>query len=132
MTNLLLSAAVLLSALAHQETCGELDPYAAIGDGGKAAGRYQMHAGAVADVNRRFDPVTPYTLADRHDPLRGDLLAIGYALILNEQAQRTISRQLTQDEMLAVWRRGFRGWQKSRLHKSGRRAKHGGERRMKE
>jgi hypothetical protein len=114
MTNLL-AIAMSLAFLARQETRGEADPRNAVGDGGRALGRYQMHAAAVADVNRRFKPVAPYTLADRSHPVRGELLATGYVIVLQERALAKLGRRLTDQELGAAWRRGWAGWYRRKL-----------------
>lgn len=109
MTNLL----AILIMLAAQETRGEADPRRAIGDGGDALGRYQMHEGAVADVNAWFRPIVPYTPADRADPLRGELLAMGYAIILRTQYTRHFAREPSMRDYGRMWRFGFAGFIRS-------------------
>lgn len=106
MTNLFL----VLSLLAWQETRDLPDPWSAVGDNGLAVGKYQMHTGAVADVNSVYRPRTPYSYADRSDPVRGELLTIGYLHILRTRFQRLYRRDPTPEEYCKLWRYGMRGY----------------------
>ena len=96
--------AVLLAAVMMTETGGRN----ITGDGGRAVGPLQVHAGAVADVNRAFK--TTYRHADMGDLEKAAKVFDCY-LWLYATPQR-IGRAVTNEDRARIWNGGPQGWRR--------------------
>jgi len=96
---------LLLAALIAAESSGNAQ---AIGDGGKAFGVLQIHAGVVVDVNRIAG--TNYRHADAFDPA---LAATMCRIYLGHYAtEKRIGRPVTDEDRARIWNGGPNGWKK--------------------
>lgn len=97
----------LLPALAHVESRG--DP-AAVGDGGKALGLYQIHRGVVEDVNDYAH--ADYEWEDVLDPDVAKHVAVLYLEKWGMHYWRESGRKPTLEVLARIWNGGPRGWEK--------------------
>lgn len=84
------------------ETGGERDPDQAIGDGGKAVGRYQIHPIMVREANRILGEAT-FTLADRTDRYASARIARTY---LAYWLPRRFGDDVQPQHMAMLWKGG--------------------------
>lgn len=96
--------AVLLAAVMMTESGGRN----ITGDGGRAVGPLQVHAAAVADVNRAFG--TRYTHRDMADRAKAAAVFDAY-LWLYAQPSR-IGRAVTNEDRARIWNGGPQGWRR--------------------
>lgn len=82
----------------------------AVGDGGKARGRYQIWACYVADVNRIAG--TSYTHSDAHDPDKARKMVEIYLTHYGEIYQRRTRRSPSVEVLCRIHNGGPSGWRK--------------------
>lgn len=98
----------ILAALIQVESGGRAD---AIGDGGRAIGCLQIHAAAVADVNRIYG--TRFAHADARCPVKARRIAALYLAHYCPPARAAAPASMSDAEIIArVWNGGPRGWRK--------------------
>jgi hypothetical protein len=91
-----------LPILAVLETGGERDPDQAIGDGGKAVGRYQIHPIMVREANRILGKEV-FTLEDRTDRYASERIARTY---LAYWLPRRFGDDVQPQHMAMLWKGG--------------------------
>ncbi len=80
----------------------------AVGDGGRAVGILQIHAGLVADVNRIAG--RHFTLADRLDPQKSAEMCRIY--LSHYATKARLGHEPTMQDMARIWNGGPAGWRK--------------------
>ena len=95
----------LLAALLAVESGGN---DRAVGDHGRAIGALQIHAGVVADVNRRHG--TRYTHAGMTN--RADAVAVCGLYLGTYATQERLGRPVTDADRARIWNGGPNGWRK--------------------
>ena len=96
--------AVLLAAVMMTESGGRN----ITGDGGRAVGPLQVHAGAVADVNRAFG--THYRHADMADREKAGAVFDRYLWLY--ATPKRIGRPVTDEDRARIWNGGPDGWRR--------------------
>ena len=96
--------AVLLAAVMMTESGGRN----ITGDGGRAVGPLQVHAGAVADVNRAFR--TRFTHADMGDRVKAAQVFDCYLWLY--ATPKRIGRPVTNEDRARIWNGGPQGWRR--------------------
>lgn len=96
--------AVLLAAVMMTESGGRN----ITGDGGRAVGPLQVHACAVADVNRAFK--TRYTHADMGDLEKAAAVFDRYLWLY--ATPKRIGRPVTNEDRARIWNGGPHGWRR--------------------
>lgn len=79
-----------------------------VGDNGRAIGPLQVHAGAVADVNRAFG--TTYRHADMMDRATATAVLDRYLWIYAQP--RRLGRAVTDEDRARIWNGGPNGWKR--------------------
>lgn len=82
----------------------------AVGDAGKAAGRYQIHMAVIQDVNARCG--TSYTAEDRNDPEKAREIMEKYIGIWAKHYEKTQGKPATDEIKARIWNGGPSGWRK--------------------
>ena len=100
MTNSILAAALMLLETGNRPL---------VGDHGRAIGPLQVHAEAVADVNRRFG--TRYRLNEMMDRRKAAAVLNGYLWIYATPAR--LGRAVTDMDRARIWNGGPSGWRKT-------------------
>ena len=100
-TNAILAAAMILVESGGNDR--------AVGDGGRAIGPLQIHAGILLDVNRRFG--TRYTHASMTNRAQAVAVMDRY-LWLYAQPGR-IGRPVSNEDRARIWNGGPDGWKRS-------------------
>lgn len=95
-----------LDTLAQVESSGNPK---AVGDGGKARGLYQMHAGTWMDVNtiREAKQQRLYGFESAFDPKVATEYAQCWADALESRLERSLGRPATKAEVWCAWNLGF-------------------------
>jgi hypothetical protein len=96
----------LIPAIAKQET-GGIAPNKrdrAIGDNGRALGRYQIHAEAVKDVNRIYK--TNYTHKDMFDPVKAEDVLVKYLTFWGKFNKKHKGIEPSLKNLAAMWNGG--------------------------
>ena len=83
----------------------------AVGDHGKAVGRYQIHMSVIADVNRNYG--TSYKAADRTDASKAREIMEKYLAHWARHYERTQGRPATDEIKARIWNGGPSGWRKA-------------------
>lgn len=98
------------------ETGGEANPDAAVGDGGKAKGRFQFHKAAWLDATkvRKAAGLKTYPYAKAGDPTIAREYARTWLSYLQHRLTREIGRPANAGETWLAWNLGFEGF---RLYK---------------
>lgn len=82
----------------------------AIGDGGKALGRYQIHVTYVNDVNRIYK--TSFTAKDRTDPVKSKRIVELYLNHYSKRYEKITGRKATNEVKARIHNGGPNGWKK--------------------
>ena len=82
----------------------------AVGDHGKAVGRYQIHVEAIEDVNRICG--TNYTPEDRSDPAKAREILEAYIAHWAAHYERTQGKPATDEIRARIWNGGPNGWRR--------------------
>lgn len=82
----------------------------AIGDSGKAIGRYQLHKIYVDDVNRIFK--TAFAYEDRTDPQKSKEMVVLYLRHYCKRYERTTGGKATDEVKARIHNGGPNGWNK--------------------
>lgn len=103
-----------LDAVQSVETGGEANPDKAVGDGGKARGRFQFHRSAWADCSivrkAQGKPVHPYSKAT--DPVIATEYAKTWLTALRERLTAEIGRPAMAHEVWLAYNLGFVGFKR--------------------
>jgi hypothetical protein len=102
----------LIPAIAEKET-GHLPENKrdrAIGDRGKAYGRYQVHEEAVLDVNKIYK--TNYTHKDMFNPAKARDVLVKYLAYWGKHNKKENGIPPTHKNLAAMWNGGPNGWKK--------------------
>jgi hypothetical protein len=102
-----LYAADLLDAIAMVESSGN---HAAVGDGGRARGAWQMHSAAWDDACRRLG--VAWAHAEAHHPVKARVVAGEHLRWLREQFLAATGRGTRPADDYALWNLGVRGYGK--------------------
>ena len=97
----------LLDAIAYVESNYN---DSAVGDGGTAVGRYQLHRIYVDDVNRIAG--THYTYSDRYDPVKSRQMVIIYLTYYGDLYTRTTGNVATNEVLARIHNGGPYGYRK--------------------
>lgn len=108
----------LLRAIAAVESGGNDH---AVGDDGRAVGRYQITPIYLADVNRIAG--TDYTLSDRTDPVKSAEMVKIYLAHYGKRYRRITGRQITAEVLSRIHNGGPDGWRKQKTEKYWRKVK---------
>jgi len=100
-----MSTNALLAAILMQVETGNRP---LVGDHGRAIGPLQVHAAAVADVNRAFG--TTYKHADMMD--RDAAVAVLDRYLWLYAQPRRLGRAVTDEDRARIWNGGPNGWKK--------------------
>lgn len=96
--------ALLLAAMMFVESNGDAG---AIGDGGRALGVLQIHAGVIADVNRRHG--TDYKHEDALDPSKAIRICRLYLETYAIPACRGVAPERSREVLARIWNGGPNG-----------------------
>lgn len=107
-TSLLALIAMLLPSLAIVESNN--NDYA-IGDNGKAVGRYQIHQICIDDVNRITGGA--YVVNDRYDPVKSAEIVSAYLYHYGLQYERQTGKSATIEVLARIYNGGPNGWKKN-------------------
>ena len=101
----------MIPAIAHKETGHLSNPDKAVGDHGKAFGRYQIHEEAVKDVNRIYG--THYTHGDMFNPDKAKDVLIKYLTFWGNYNKKHKGIEMTVKNLAAMWNGGGPGGYKN-------------------
>lgn len=119
-----LTAFLMLIAISTVTACdlytaiGEVESHnsdQAVGDGGKAVGRYQIHMTVIEDVNELCG--TNYTAEDRKDPEKAREIMEKYIGIWAKHYEKTQKKTATDEIKARIWNGGPYGWRKKATEK---------------
>ena len=102
----MIPAAQLLKLLAAIAVVESNVNDAAIGDGGDAHGRYQIHRSVVRDVNASY--LTSYHIRDAHDPVKAERIALLYLWRYTAEVPNA-----SLENAARIWNGGPDGWRES-------------------
>lgn len=104
----------VLQAVEHVETGGCADPDRAVGDSGKARGRYQFHRQAWEDCSklRKINKLSVYPYASASDPAIARDYARTWLTALKVRLAQQIGRQPFPGEIWLAWNLGWSGFRR--------------------
>lgn len=82
----------------------------AVGDHGRAVGRYQIHMAVITDVNRIYG--TAYSAEDRKDATKAREIMERYLAYWARHYERTQGKPATDEIKARIWNGGPYGWRK--------------------
>ena len=102
----------LIQAIAQQESGHLNNPNYAVGDNGRAFGKYQIHVEVIKDVNKVFK--TNYKHKDMFDPYKSEKVLKLYLEHYGRIFVKKHKRLPTNKELAAIWNGGPNGYKKSK------------------